>query len=108
MVFYDPAEREAKELFPGVVARTFWGEHIMMAVVDLVPGAVVPFHHHPHEQTGTVLVGELTFTIGDETKTLHQGELYIIPGNVEHSATAGASGAQVLDVFHPVREEWQY
>lgn len=79
-----------------------------MAVVDLAPGAVVPPHHHPHEQTGTVLSGEITFTIGAETRTLHQGELYVIPGDVEHTATAGGAGAQVLDVFHPVREEWQY
>ena len=108
MAFYDPDQRQSRELFPGVVVRTFWGEHILMAVVVLAPGAVVPPHHHPHEQTGTVLAGEITFTIGDETKTLHKGALYVIPGDVEHTATAGEHGAEVLDVFHPVREEWQY
>jgi quercetin dioxygenase-like cupin family protein len=108
VAFFDPAERERRELFPGVVARTFWGDKILMAVVDLAPGAVVPPHHHPHEQTGTVLEGELTFTIGGETKTCRRGDLYVIPGDVEHTATAGEAGAQVLDVFHPLREEWMY
>lgn len=108
MAFYNPAERMAKELFPGAVARTFWGEKILLSYLDLAPGAFVPPHSHPHEQAGIVLVGELEFMIGGETRIVKAGELFIIPGGVEHSVKVGESPAQVLDIFSPVREEYQW
>ena len=108
MYFYDPAEREAKELAPGIIARTFWGERMLLAVVDLAPGALLPLHSHMHEQVGVVLDGQLELTIESETKVLHSGEVYVIPGNVQHTARAGTEGAKVADVFSPVREEYRY
>ncbi len=50
MYFFSPAERERKELFGGVNARTFWGEHMLLAVVDIPANGVIPPHSHPHEQ----------------------------------------------------------
>ena len=107
MPFYSPDEREGKELFEGIVARTYWGEKLMVAVVDLAPNGVVPPHSHPHEQAGIVLDGELTFTIEDETKVLETGDIYLIPGNVKHSVVAGNMPCKVLDIFSPVREEYK-
>ena len=107
MPFYSPDEREGKELFEGIVARTYWGEKLMVAVVDLAPNGVVPPHSHPHEQAGIVLDGELTFTIEDETKVLKLGDVYVIPGDVEHSVVAGNMPCKVLDIFSPVREEYK-
>ena len=108
MYFYDPAERETKELGPGVVARTFWGDRMLVSVGEFVPGAEAAQHSHPHEQVGTVLDGEVTLVIGEESRTLKAGELFIVPGGVKHSATAGSSGAKVMDIFSPVREEFKY
>lgn len=108
MYFYDPATREARELVPGISARTFWGEKMLLAVVELKPESVLPHHAHPHEQAGIVLEGELRFTIDDQTRVLHAGEVYVIPGSVHHSAVAGANGAKVMDIFSPVREEYTY
>lgn len=106
--FYDPGQRAPKELAPGIVARTFWGERMLVAVVDLAPDAVLPMHSHPHEQSGVVLSGAITFVVAGETRRLGAGEVYIIPGGVEHRATAGPDGAVVTDVFSPVREEFKY
>ncbi len=108
MFFFDPAEREAKELAPGIMARTFWGERMLVAVVDLAPGALLPLHNHLHEQVGILLSGQLELTIDSETKVLQIGEVYVIPGNVQHTARAGSEGAKVVDVFSPVREEYRY
>ena len=106
--FNDLENRETKELAPGVRARTFWGEKILLSIVDVEPGAVVPMHSHPHEQAGTVIDGRLEFTIGGETRWVTAGETYIIPGGVEHKAVAGDEPVRVLDVFSPVREDYQY
>ncbi len=108
MYFPDLEGRPAKELAPGVQARTFWGDKMLMAVVDLAPGAVVPPHHHPHEQSGVVIAGEVEFTIGGETKVLRAGDAYLIPGDVPHGVTTGPAGAKVMDIFSPVREEYKY
>lgn len=108
MYFIDPIHREYKELLAGVNARTFWGENMLLALVDLDANAIVPSHSHHHEQCGIVLDGELQFTIGGETKTLMPGQMYIIPSDTEHSVVVGSKPARVLDVFSPVREEYKF
>ncbi len=100
MYFHDSRTRAAKTLVPGVDARTFWGERMLVAVVDQDAGAVIPPHSHPHEQVGTVLEGTLSFTIGGETRQVGPGDVWVIPGGVEHSVimgdTGGAAGARFL------------
>ncbi len=108
MYFYDPSERETKKLAPGVIARTFWGDKMLVSVVELAPDTPLPAHSHPHEQVGTVLEGSVTFTIAGESKALARGEVFVVPGGVEHSAHTGPEGATVMDVFSPVREEFKY
>lgn len=108
MYFYSPDERATKTLFGDFTARTFWGEKMLISLVDLPAGSVVPLHSHPHEQVGIMLEGEATFTVGGETRTLKPGDIYIIPGGVEHTVTTGPQDAKALDVFSPVREEYKY
>ena len=60
------------------------------------------------EQCGTVISGELELTIAGKTRRLRPGEVYIIPGGVQHGGRAGETQCQVLDVFSPVREDYQY
>jgi quercetin dioxygenase-like cupin family protein len=107
MVFHDHEKRQSKELAPGVRARTFWGERLMLALVDIDAGAVVPDHSHHHEQGGTVLQGELELTVAGETRLLKAGETYLIPGGTRHSARSTGTAVRVLDVFSPVREEYK-
>ena len=106
--FYQLANREERELLPGIRARTFWGENMLTAVVELDPDTTMPVHSHPHEQVGILLSGSMDLTIDGETRTLHPGDVYVIPGGVEHGAKTGKVPAQVMDVFNPVREEYKY
>jgi len=107
MYYYDPAEREAKQLAPGILARTFWGEHMLAAVVDLDAHTELPKHSHYHEQLGIVIRGEIEFNIDGQVQRLGPGRVYVIPGGVEHSARTFAEPVQVMDVFSPVREEYK-
>ena len=94
-------------IFPGVNIFTVAGDKAMLSLVEFEPRAVVEPHSHPHEQMGMLLEGELTFTIGGQTRTLRPGEMWRIPGNVVHSAVAGGAPVKALDVFHPVREDYR-
>ncbi len=108
MYFCDIENRAVKELVSGVNIRSFWGEQMQLIAVTIDPGAHVPTHKHPQEQSGTVLSGKVTFTIGDETRTLEPGDCYIIPGNVEHSATGGNVETRLVEMFSPIREDLKY
>jgi quercetin dioxygenase-like cupin family protein len=108
MTFYDPTQRQPKEPVPGIKARTFWGEEMLLAVVDLDAHAHLQRHSHPHEQSGTVISGQMEMTIEDETRMLKPGDVYIIPGGVEHEARTFGEPVKVIDIFSPVREEYKY
>ncbi len=94
------------EIFPGVHIYTAAAERMMLSLVEFEPGAVVKDHSHMHEQVGILLEGELTFTIGGETKTLVPGDIWRIPGGTLHRAVAGPEPVKALDVFAPVREDY--
>ena len=107
MHFIDLKETVKKQLAPGVNLNLAWGDKLMLSVVELEPGSTVPMHSHPHEQAGIVLEGEFDLTIGGETKRVRKGDMYIIPGGVEHAVFTGAVRAIALDIFHPVREDYK-
>ena len=108
MPFHNPQERSTIDLVPGVRARTFWGENMMLSLVDLDANAVIPSHHHPHEQVSYVLSGEMAFTVGEETRQVKAGDVVVIPGEAPHNVTVGPQPAQVLDVFSPPSEDMKY
>ncbi len=108
MYFYSPEERERKALFGDITGRTFWGEKMLISLVDFPANSVIPMHSHPHEQVGMMIKGEATFTIGGETRLLKEGDIWVIPGDVEHMVVAGDQPAVALDVFSPVRERYKY
>ncbi len=107
MRFVDLKETLKRQLAPGVTTKVAWGDKLMLSVVELEPGSVVPMHSHPHEQAGIVLEGEFDLTIGEETKRVRKGDMYIIPGGVEHGVVTKKEKAVALDIFHPVREEYK-
>jgi len=106
--FCDLVNREAKEVIPGVHLRTFWADRMLVSIADLEPNVVMPLHGHPYEQAGTLLSGEMELTIDGEARWLTPGEPFIIPGGVEHGARTGGIPARVMDVFSPVREDYQF
>ena len=91
-----------------VVARKVEGERITLAVVELAPGSGVPEHRHPSEQLGICVQGEMTFTIGGLTRTFGPGGTWRIPSNVTHEVRVGPEGAIALDVFSPIRDDWDF
>ena len=105
--FAELAELRPYLIRAGMTARVVNGERITMAVIDLEPNSVAEEHHHENEQLGFVIKGSLAMTIAGERRELHAGETYAIPSDVPHDAVAGQDGATVLDVFTPVRADWE-
>ena len=89
-----------------VRARRVQGERITFALVELDPDADLPSHTHEAEQMGMVIVGAMRFEIDGEIRDLGAGGTWRIPSMRPHKATAGPEGATVIDVFTPVRADW--
>ena len=106
MPFINWDEIPTNEVAPGVRIRAPYGPNLMISLLEMDEGAVVPRHHHPHEQGGIVLKGRMALTIGDETRVLEEGEAYLIPPNTPHRAVAVDGPGVALDIFTPVREDY--
>jgi len=89
-----------------VQARVIVGNNASLAVVELGPNAIVPEHHHEQEQLGLCIKGSITFTIDGERRTLGPGGTWRIPSNLVHDGVAGPDGAIVVDIFSPIRSDW--
>jgi len=94
-----------QRIWNGVVVRAAQGERTTLGVVELEPGSHVPEHSHENEQLGMVLSGSVTFRIGDESKELGPGGIWVIPSNAPHEVQTGPEGAVVIDVFAPTRDD---
>ncbi|WP_020571785.1 cupin domain-containing protein [Neolewinella persica] len=95
-----------QEVFPGIQGRLIHTKLTTVADFSIAAGTVLPTHHHPHEQTSTILSGQFLFVVGAEERLLQAGEVAVIPGNVPHSGTA-LTDCRIIDVFSPVREDYR-
>lgn len=102
----DLAEITPIRVWEGIRVRRVEGDQLTLAIVELDPNAVVPEHRHPNEQNGMVIEGQMDFQVGEERRVLGPGGTWRILGDVPHQAQAGPDGAVVIDVFAPIRSDW--
>ena len=106
MPFIDIDTVQPLRILPGCQMRTPFGENLMLSYLEMEQGAEVPRHEHPHEQGGMLLQGKLELTIGDESRVVEAGAMFLIPPNVPHRAVAVDGPVRVMDVFSPIREDY--
>jgi len=88
---------------PGLEFRPVTTESVMTNFVTFEPNAVAAMHHHVEQQIAIMISGELTFTVGAETRVMHAGDCVVIPPHVAHGGFAGPDGCVAVDVFTPPR-----
>jgi mannose-6-phosphate isomerase-like protein (cupin superfamily) len=101
---------------PGMLRRVFNGDQMSLAFWRIKSGVgPTPYGGHPeNEQFGLIIAGQLDFRIGsDERVTLGPGDVYWAPTNMPHGDSkfvgdpARNDEVWILDIFHPVREEYR-
>lgn len=107
MYFHDPSEKEPKQILPGIFLRSFFGEEMTLAVIDIEANGVIPLHSHVHEQVGMVIEGIAKLTVEGETRETKSGDVYTVPGNIVHGVAAGNQPVKLVEVFYPTREEFR-
>ena len=100
------SETKKTDLGMGVSRRILAEDTDMMAVeVSFEEGAVGAMHSHPHVQISYVLKGEFEATIGEETKTIREGDTYYTHPGVPHGVVCKKAG-KLLDIFTPRRDDF--
>ena len=105
--FADIEATAPQRIWQGVLGRVVHGERVTMGVIELEPGSVVPEHSHENEQLGIVIRGSVRFRVGEETRELGPGGTWRILANTPHEVHTGPEGAIVIDVFSPIRDDWE-
>lgn len=107
-MFYNfPQDFKQFEPVPGFLVYVVSGQRLMLSQVALQPNSEAPLHSHAEEQMGIILEGEFEMTIGDETKLLKKGDMYLVPANVTHGGVTYTESILVLDAFSPPREAYK-
>ena len=103
----DPDQGIPRQLAEGIATRVFPGDQAMLSLVTIEPNAEGRMHSHPEEQWGIMLEGEGVRVQDGVEVAVKKGDFWRTPGGVPHTFRAGPSGATVLDVFAPPREEYR-
>lgn len=95
-----------KDLVPGITGHYAHGDKMTFGYIEIKKGAILPEHHHPHEQITYIIEGQLDMIIDGKPCSLTAGMYYVIHSNVPHSATAPMD-CIVIDAFSPPREDYK-
>lgn len=83
-----------------------YGGGMMLVQFRFPAGVAAPIHHHPHEQVGYVVAGEIDLIMeGHATARLGAGSSYYVAPNVPHGIVTHAP-CVLLDCFTPIRADF--
>ncbi|MBS3785018.1 MAG: cupin domain-containing protein [Anaerolineae bacterium] len=100
------SEVASQELLEGATVRFVHADTMTVAYWTFEAGVPLPEHAHPHEQVTNVIEGVFDLTVREETRRLEAGSVAVIPPNVTHAGRA-VTACRIIDVFHPVREDYR-
>ena len=97
---------EEREVVPGYHGQFIHSDTMTVAHWNIEAHHDMPEHTHPHEQIFNLLEGTFELTVAGETVVAESGTVVVIPANVKHAGRS-LSDCRVIDIFHPVRKEYQ-
>lgn len=98
-------EIEMQHVSPLIDRRVIAGDSLMIVRHDFKKGAVIPLHHHVHEQISLVKMGRLRLWTADSEKDLGPDGVACIPSGAPHKAQA-LEDTVVFEIFTPLREDF--
>ena len=105
-MFYKKDLNNYRQPLDGVTYKTLtYGAKTLLSEFRLQKGYSIPIHKHPHEQTGYLVSGRMTFTLDGKDYEAEAGDSWNIPGDVEHGVLVHEDSI-VIEVFSPVREDY--
>jgi quercetin dioxygenase-like cupin family protein len=85
-----------------VTLHAIGGEQVLLCHVTYEPGTTVARHSHEEaEQAMWIVEGDVTMTVGDETKRLGVGDVVVVNRGVEHELHS-ENGLTFVEALAPV------
>ena len=103
--FAKVAELPWERINEKIQRRVLAGSNGMIVWWKLKAGAHATAHQHPHEQIVWMLRGRMDFRMGNERRSMIEGDVAVIAGNVEHEGFF-PEDTEVIDFFAPPREDF--
>ncbi|MFX1529939.1 MAG: cupin domain-containing protein [Promethearchaeota archaeon] len=103
------SKESAKKItvFKGVHRKTLiYDKNLMICHFTLEKNAEIPVHSHKEHQIGYVINGKLKFLTETGEYVAKEGDSYIFDSNQKHGAVV-LENSEVIDVFHPAREDYK-
>jgi len=105
-VFIENSQLPWEQVGNGVKRKIIsYDEHLMVVKVAFETGGIGSLHNHYHTQITHVESGVFEVQIGDEKKTLKDGDAFYVPPNAIHGAVCLEAGV-LIDAFSPMREDF--
>ncbi len=95
-----------EHLAEGIERQMIWGEHLMVCRLQFAPRVVTAVHSHPHEQITLVERGSVRFTVDGQERVASAGDVLHFPPHVQHGATMLDDQVVLIDIFHPLRQDF--
>jgi len=96
-----PTFENAGNTITSLVAPARGSEDVALFRADIPPGGGIPRHRHDRFDVFVLLVGGVTFHLGDDTIKLVAGDSAVVPTGVRHGLEAGPEGASILVAMLP-------
>ena len=94
--------RDLHTMFPGVALHSIGGEQVLLCRVTYRAGQSVARHAHEHtEQVMAIVDGEVTVTVGGETRDVKAGDVIVINRGLRHSLYS-EHGVTFFEALAPV------
>ena len=94
------------EMAPGIKVQPISAEKISVVFTTMDPNAQVPLHHHESEQIMVVMNGAVEYIVEGKIYPLKEGDVAVIPSNIEHGAYVSEKGCQTIEAFSPPRHDY--
>lgn len=101
--YVDVSDVSVLELVPGLSFQPVLAENTMINFVSFEPDTEAPRHAHEEEQIVIVLDGEMEFDLDGDVRTMHAGDVAVVPPWVPHGAWTRGTTCREVDVFNPPR-----
>jgi len=94
------------ELVPGSKSHIVPTERMTVSFLTMAPNSSFAVHRHESEQIMVVIDGACDEIIEGKLYHLEEGDVVILPSNIEHGGYISERGCRAIDVFCPPREDY--
>jgi len=93
------------ELGPGSKSHIVSAERITVSFVTAEPDIYFASHRHEPEQIAIITGGACDYMVDGKLYHLEEGDVLIVPSNVEHGNYISDRGLRMIEVFSPPRQD---